>query len=229
MKKIISLTMASLLTGVIAAVGLTNFPDVREDHPRRTDILYAVAQNWFQGYEDGTFRPDQQVPSHQLARVVERAFPDGATRGELATFMRAGVEALGHHAGQTREDAISYQGIGWVDNWSIEVERMIYQASTSKVQVDLRMGNWGEKARQPSSSITVHVYGDRTGIFHDREGSHICPNREQVKNTLSTRLEAGRILTYSVCFEVGESDPPPTYLRISQYRDDQLVWIRLKP
>lgn len=72
------------------------FPDVADDHLRRLDILFAAEQGWFQGYPDGTFRPDRAVPDHQLTTVVRRAFPDGSTRGRLAKFVfEGGLHAAG--------------------------------------------------------------------------------------------------------------------------------------
>ena len=73
-----------------AAGAAVRFPDVADDHLRRLDILFAAERGWFQGYPDGTFRPDRTVPGHQLATVVRRAFPDGSTRGQLAKFVFQG-------------------------------------------------------------------------------------------------------------------------------------------
>ena len=71
-----------------------DFDDVAESHPQNRDVAYAVGQGWFQGYPDGTFRPDRTITSNQIATVVGRAFPAGSTRADLATFMRQGTQAL---------------------------------------------------------------------------------------------------------------------------------------
>ncbi len=84
--------VALATAGTVMAV--TGFRDLGDVHPRYDDIQFAVEQGWFQGYDDGTFRPDRVVPEHQLTRVIKRAFPDGATRADLATFMRGGHERL---------------------------------------------------------------------------------------------------------------------------------------
>ena len=85
--------LASLAAaGTVLAV--TGFRDLGDVHPNYDDIQFAVEQGWFQGYDDGTFRPDRVVPEHQMTRVIKRAFPDGATRADLATFMRGGHERL---------------------------------------------------------------------------------------------------------------------------------------
>ncbi len=75
-------------------LGQTTFTDVPKEHPQRVDIEYAVAQNWFLGYTDGTFKPDRIITAEQITTVIQRAFPDGATRGDMAVFMRAGNQAL---------------------------------------------------------------------------------------------------------------------------------------
>ena len=75
-------------------LGQTTFTDVPQEHPQRVDIEYAVAQNWFLGYTDGTFKPDRKITAEQITTVIQRAFPDGATRGDMAVFMRAGNQAL---------------------------------------------------------------------------------------------------------------------------------------
>ena len=74
--------------------GSAGFDDVAESHPQNRDIAYAVEQGWFQGYPDGTFRPDRTITPNQIARVVSRAFPAGSRRADLATFMSQGIQAL---------------------------------------------------------------------------------------------------------------------------------------
>lgn len=89
------LVIAALVLAVLAAPVLaqTTFTDVSDD-PDREAILYAARKGWFEGYEDGTFRPDQKISSNQLGAVVSRAFPDGETRGRVAAFMKAGEAGL---------------------------------------------------------------------------------------------------------------------------------------
>ncbi len=82
----------AVAAAVLAAAG--RFSDVQTSHPRYADIEYAASQGWFVGYDDGTFRPDSVIPEHQIATVVARVFPDGATRADMATFLRGGEERL---------------------------------------------------------------------------------------------------------------------------------------
>ena len=70
--------------------GDCRFPDVPAISPAHADITYACRQGWFTGYPDGSFRPDRPIPAHQIATVVGRAFPAGATRADMAAFLRGG-------------------------------------------------------------------------------------------------------------------------------------------
>lgn len=89
---VLALTLAIFAAPVLAQP--TGFSDVPDDHTNREDILYASRKGWFEGYEDGTFRPNQKISTGQLGAVVSRAFPDGETRGRIASFMRAGEAGL---------------------------------------------------------------------------------------------------------------------------------------
>lgn len=87
---------AALAIPVLAA---TRFPDVADDHPRAGDIEYVASQSpaWFGGYPDSSFKPDRRITARQMTAVIERAFPDGMTRAEFASFLRGGewrVESL---------------------------------------------------------------------------------------------------------------------------------------
>ena len=79
--------------GAGVVLGQNTFNDVPDSDPRTEDIDYAAAQGWFQGYPDGSFRPDQQISEGQLAKVIRRARP-GLTRGDAAVFLRGGIDRL---------------------------------------------------------------------------------------------------------------------------------------
>lgn len=68
----------------------TRFSDVPEDHDQYTDIEYAAERGWFQGYDDGTFRPDHTISGKNALKVFNRAFPKGVSRADLATILRSG-------------------------------------------------------------------------------------------------------------------------------------------
>lgn len=75
-------------------VATASFDDVPTDHPQAAAISVAVAEGWFEGYEDGTFRPDEPVKDRHVVAVFRRVFPDSPTRAEMAAVMKAGMEAL---------------------------------------------------------------------------------------------------------------------------------------
>lgn len=88
---IATLALASLaVLPVLPAIG---FSDV-DGHPQENAIRRAIADDFFTGYEDGTFRPDQPISDKHVARVFRRAFPDGVTRAEMAAVMVAGQAVL---------------------------------------------------------------------------------------------------------------------------------------
>ena len=91
----LAVAITVLLLCIASAVwAQTTFSDVPDDHPQADDIAYAVAQGWFAGYEDGTFRPDDTLIDRHVVTVFRRAFPDGVSRADLATVLRAGETAL---------------------------------------------------------------------------------------------------------------------------------------
>lgn len=75
-------------------VSSTGFTDVGMDHHLYNGIRVAELEGWFAGYPDGTLKPDQVITAEQIAIVVDRLFPDGATRAEVATFISAGYAGL---------------------------------------------------------------------------------------------------------------------------------------
>ena len=95
-RSLVVLCAAPVVVAVAAAVLAAGgrFSDVETSHPRYGDIEYAASRGWFVGYDDGTFRPDSVIPEHQIAAVVARVFPGGATRADMATFLRGGEERL---------------------------------------------------------------------------------------------------------------------------------------
>lgn len=92
--RVIAVVCLVLAVSVTAAWAQHTFSDVPEDHPQAADIAYAVEKGWFQGYGDGTFRPDDTLIDDHVVIVFRRAFPVGVTRADLATILRAGDEVL---------------------------------------------------------------------------------------------------------------------------------------
>ena len=53
-------------------------------------VEYTARRGWFEGFPDGSFRPEAELTSGQLVKVIERAFPDGMTRAQAAAFLQHG-------------------------------------------------------------------------------------------------------------------------------------------
>ena len=128
--------------------GSADFDDVAESHPQSGDIAYAVEQGWFQGYPDGTFRPDRTITPTQIATVVSRAFPAGSTRADLATFMRKGIQALNDLTPPTSKIAYTvpkYDSLG--DQVALELWVAGADGSGARLTDDARLINgspiWG--------------------------------------------------------------------------------------
>lgn len=94
MKRISTAVVLAALLGGATAVALTSFDDVSDTHTHSAGIRNAVERGWFQGYPDGSFRPDRNITAAQLATVLLRAYPNGLTRGEAATFLSGGDSHL---------------------------------------------------------------------------------------------------------------------------------------
>lgn len=90
----VTLGMALVGAGALAQTAVEGFSDVPDNHPRAADIWSVTAVEWFGGYPDGTFKPDRTITAEQMARVVFRAYPEGMSRAEFASFMFGGWERV---------------------------------------------------------------------------------------------------------------------------------------
>ena len=94
-------TVAVLATGALAASSA--FDDVAADHPAAAEIAAAHQIGVFQGYRDGTFRPDGKLTQAQAENVIWRILfwqgtdDDGnfeITRADAAVLAMAGLCGL---------------------------------------------------------------------------------------------------------------------------------------
>ena len=83
----------TVLVAVVPVVAQIQFSDVPDNNIHREDINFVAGARWFVGYRDGTYKPDREISSDEMARVLTRAF-EGLTRAEFASFMVAGNEYL---------------------------------------------------------------------------------------------------------------------------------------
>lgn len=87
-------------------------------------IEYTARRGWFEGYPDGSFRPMEKLTGGQLVKVIERAFPDGMTRAQMAAFLRYGEWGADLTPGRWETNAIP-KGSTWrIGGWDITVRRV---------------------------------------------------------------------------------------------------------
>lgn len=91
---VLAVGMALSAGGAYAQTSAMEFSDIPDDHPRKADIDYAVERGWFQGYDDGTFKPDQTVSADEITALARRVFDavseEGVSRLDVALFMQHG-------------------------------------------------------------------------------------------------------------------------------------------
>lgn len=93
------------------------------------DIGFVAQAGWFVGKPDGSYDPSGKITAAQMAKVIARAFPEGMSRAEFASFLRGGqrrvndtAENLGllvapeEPAGYDRSD---WEGGGWPENTNL--------------------------------------------------------------------------------------------------------------
>ena len=91
-KVALSVVIAMVFSAV--AIAQTAFPDVPEDHPHKEAIDWSQQVGAFQGYQDGTFKPDRKITAEQATIVFGRVYPDGVSRAEFAALLYAGRDLL---------------------------------------------------------------------------------------------------------------------------------------
>lgn len=94
-QKTLTLLLMFLLVATAAVTTLAQAPvftdqNVVEGNSHRRDIAFVAEQGWFIGKADGRFDPDGNITPAQMATVMERAFPNGMTRAQFASFLRGG-------------------------------------------------------------------------------------------------------------------------------------------
>lgn len=209
---------AAVLTAAAAGVAVAtseSFSDLPNDHPQRSDIEHAVEQGWFQGYVDGTFKPDQAITQAQIVTVIGRAFSEGSTRADLATFLRGGAERLaatpdpmGNCTTATQSFPTEPQCLASVGDWRVTA------GPVARV-------SWEQFAapKPDHSPVTVLAYVEYVGKqvgspFLDMDHTLFVKSRSYEEtqdcadntNIETVELLPGASATYGVCFVVDNLD-----------------------
>ena len=205
----------TLAAAGIAAAASSSFSDLPNDHPQRSDIEYAVEQGWFQGYGDGTFKPDRAITQAQIATVISRAFPEGSTRADLATFLRGGADRLaatpdpaGDCTTATQLFPTEPQCIAAVGDWRVTagpVARVGWEqfalpkTDHSPITVLAYVEYAGKQVGSPFSDMD-HTLFVKSSSY---EESQDCADNTNIE---SVELLPGASATYGVCFVVDNRD-----------------------
>ena len=96
--RIVAALVAALMATATAAVLAQGerFPDVNADNPHYEDIEWVAkpVRGYFGGYPDGSFKPDRTITPAQMERVLRRAFSNGMSRAEFASFIVGGIQRM---------------------------------------------------------------------------------------------------------------------------------------
>lgn len=146
--------MAAEWDSCVTVDGRSQFTDVDKSHPHYTGIRIAEAQGDFRGFPDGSLRPNELISVEQIATVVSRKFPEGATRGEVASFIAGGTYALWQNVMEISiENSGSNSAVVTVENGaSFEVD-----ASQWVLKID--NGEYGDDKQEHI------VMGNRLGVI----------------------------------------------------------------
>lgn len=100
------IAVAATVLLAVPVVAQIQFSDVPANNPHLDNINYVAEQRWFIGYGDGTYKPDQNISPSEMTRVLWRAFDEGITRAEFASFLVAGNE---ERLRPSRENPLGYR------------------------------------------------------------------------------------------------------------------------
>ena len=207
--------VAVLAAASVAVAASASFDDVADNHPQRSDIEYAVAQGWFQGYGDGTFKPDRAITQSQIVTVIGRAFPAGSTRADLATFLRGGSDRLaavpaptGGCTEATQSSPTGTQCRATAGDWIV--------AAGPVAQTDWAPFTTPESGQTPITVLAYAAYdgSDVGNPFWDTDYTLFVRGKgydDSTDCTDDTYLDAAELLpgastTYTVCFTLDNSD-----------------------
>ena len=199
-----------------------SFPDVRPGNNNidYDSIDYAVRRGWFSGHSDGTFDPLGRLTSTHLVRVIDRAFPDGMTRGEFAALLTGGEWAAKLTPGRRPTNPIPIGQAWQVGDWDIRVREAWPQNGWDKFQ-----SSYTGSLRSPPSGrqytlvqIEVVYRGtQRTGSFDlgykvvsDRkeyEGSS-CRGWSGNLRSDATDIRPGAPVSSELCWSTDHGDNP---------------------
>jgi len=157
----------------------TQFSDVDDSHPHYKGIRLAEAHDVYAGYPDGSLRPNEVISRQQIATLVERRFPTGATRGEVASFMAGGWYA-------TLQNSIVVEGANSGSNSATitVTNNASFALNADEWVLDIDNGEYGDAKKQeiitglgtlsPGGSRSFEVTFKAEGaVLYDRDSDFV--------------------------------------------------------
>ena len=101
--------------GASDSIKLRSFSDIKENNKYRAAIFFAVSNNIVKGYDDGTFRPDNNITRAEVVTMVNRFLGRNPNGGEAGTSFS---DVEGHWAKNQILAACGDENVTWtaVDN-----------------------------------------------------------------------------------------------------------------
>ena len=188
LKKVIS-AVAALAMSVTSFVAMASYPDVADTDKHASAINELSALGVIEGFEDGTFHPDELVTRAQMAAMVCRALNNfNAESNKIQKFNDVPADNWAAGWVATAADAGIINGTG---NGNFDPSLNVTYAQTAKMLVSaMGYGDWAENAGGwPSGYLS---YANSTGVTSNVTGvaNDTALTRAQCAQMIANALEA---------------------------------------
>lgn len=188
LKKVIS-AVAALAMSVTSFVAMASYPDVADTDKHASAINELSALGVIEGFEDGTFHPDELVTRAQMAAMVCRALNNfNAESNKIQKFNDVPADNWAAGWVATAADAGIINGTG---NGNFDPSLNVTYAQTAKMLVAaMGYGDWAENAGgYPSGYLS---YANSTGVTANITGvaNDTALTRAQCAQMIVNALEA---------------------------------------
>ena len=188
LKKVIS-AVAALAMSVTSFVAMASYPDVADTDKHASAINELSALGVIEGFEDGTFHPDELVTRAQMAAMVCRALNNfNAESNKIQKFNDVPADNWAAGWVATAADAGIINGTG---NGNFDPSLNVTYAQTAKMLVSaMGYGDWAENAGGwPSGYLS---YANSTGVTSNVTGvaNDTALTRAQCAQMIVNALEA---------------------------------------
>lgn len=188
LKKVIS-AVAALAMSVTSFVAMASYPDVADTDKHASAINELSALGVIEGFEDGSFHPDELVTRAQMAAMVCRALNNfNAESNNIQKFNDVAADNWAAGWVATAADAGIINGTG---NGNFDPDLNVTYAQTAKMLVSaMGYGDWAEnQGGWPSGYLS---YANSTGVTANISGvaNDTALTRAQCAQMIANALEA---------------------------------------